>query len=208
MDKPDNNNYTDKNESVSISTDEILKGILKADTHILRHFYRKYYPGIWILVKQNGGSDEDADYVFQDSTIVIYRKLRDGDLEMNTSLDTYLYSISRAIWIQQLEKREIKLSNFSDSQPFVDVQVSIEDMAEEVERFKDYHRHFKSLSSDCQKILLLSHRKVPLEVITKKMDLPSTEDCQRKIRHCKDLLMNRIHFDNWLRDKGFEYHPN
>ena len=57
------------------SVEELLEGIRQHNTDVLKFIYRSYYPQIQHLVVTNSGNDDDAQDIYQDALIVIYKKI-------------------------------------------------------------------------------------------------------------------------------------
>jgi DNA-directed RNA polymerase specialized sigma24 family protein len=64
----------------SFSDEQILKGILRHDNLILQYIYKQYYYKINYFIKKNSGNEDDANDIFQEAIIIIYRKLKENDL--------------------------------------------------------------------------------------------------------------------------------
>jgi RNA polymerase sigma factor (sigma-70 family) len=182
-------------QMIHYTVEAILKGLKSNDNEVLNFIYRKYFPEIRFFVIKNSGSDEDAQDVFQEAIIIIYKKLRDGVLDLTCSFKTYLYSVCRIVWLKQLEKRKIKKDGFSDNQVFVDLQEGVDEMAEEQERYKLYQKHFQTLHVDCQTILKLFLEKVPLKEIANRMNINSEKYLKKRKFQCKEILVKRIQND-------------
>lgn len=180
---------------IHYTVEAILEGLKTNDNEVLNFIYRKYFPEIRFFVIKNSGSDEDAQDVFQEAIIIIYKKLRDGVLDLTCSFKTYLYSVCRIVWLKQLEKRKVKKDGFSDNQVFVDLQEGVDEMAEEQERFKLYQKHFQTLHVDCQTILKMFLKKVPLKQIAKEMGVQSEKYLKKRKYQCKEILTKRIQND-------------
>lgn len=137
-------------------TDEqILKGILRHDNLILQYIYKEFYYKVNLFVKNNSGNEDDANDVFQEAIIIIYRKLKENDLvlEKNT-FPSYLFSVSRFLWLRELEKQRVERQKISESLPFQH-DIYDDDLVELVKRNEEYslyQKHFMNLSTDCQKL--------------------------------------------------------
>lgn len=182
-------------QMIHYTVEAILKGLRTSDSEVLNFVYKKYFPEIRFFVIKNSGSDEDAQDVFQEAIIIIYKKLRDGVLDLSCSFKTYLYSVCRIVWLKQLEKRKIKKDGFSDNQVFVDLQEGVDEMAEEQERFKLYQKHFQTLHIDCQQIMKMFLDKVPLKEIASRMNIKSEKYLKKRKFQCKEILIKRIQND-------------
>lgn len=77
------------------SGEEIIQGILNRNEKIIYHIYVENYRIIKQLVKTNNGSDEDADDIFQDAIMVIYRKVKENNFNLYVAFSTYLYAVAK-----------------------------------------------------------------------------------------------------------------
>ena len=103
------------------TTLEISVGIKERDSVVLDFIYEKYFYQISAFIKKNSGSDEDAQDVYQDAILVIYQKLAKENLIIDSSFNTYLYSVCRLIWLKKLEKRKNEKTFFADSENFINI---------------------------------------------------------------------------------------
>ena len=180
-------------------TDEqIQKGILRHDNLILSYIYRQYFYKINAFVRKNSGSDEDVSDVFQEAIIIIYRKLKENEqLFSDRSFDVYLFSVCRFLWLKSLQKRKTEKEKINESLPF-NQEIYDDDLAQIVEkneRFLLYQKHFKNISSDCQKILQMFFEKVPVKQIAQMMGFKSEKYAKTRKYKCKELLIERIKQD-------------
>ena len=72
------------------------------------------------LVRANSGSSDDAKDVFQDALIIFHRKARSAEFVLSSSVSTYLFSIARNLWREELRRRNKSLTRWD-----------VEDMPEE-----------------------------------------------------------------------------
>lgn len=180
------------------SDEQILNGILRHDNLILQYIYKQYYYKVNMFVKRNSGTEDDANDVFQEAIIVIYRKLKESDLMFGTSsFQGYLFSVCRFLWLKQLESRRIEQEKINDSLPFQEdvYDDNLVELVDKNERYGLYQKHFKSLSTDCQKLMQLFFEKVPLSEIAKIMGYKGEKYAKKRKFNCKELLINRIKQD-------------
>ncbi|QIL76639.1 RNA polymerase sigma factor [Hymenobacter sp. HDW8] len=71
----------------------------------LTKLYRRAFPMVRRQVKQLGGTEQDAQDVFHDALVVFYEKAMGGTLVLTASASTYLVSVSRNLWRQELSRR-------------------------------------------------------------------------------------------------------
>ncbi len=180
------------------SDEQILKGILRHDNLILQYIYKEYYYKVSYFIKKNQGSEDDANDVFQEAIIVIYRKLKENDLIFaKSSFHGYLFSVCRFLWLKQLEKRRIEKEKLNDTLPYQEdlYDDSLVDIVEKNERYSLYQKHFKNLGTDCQKLLQLFFEKVPLKEIARIMGYKGEKYAKTRKYKCKELLITRIKQD-------------
>src|SRR5690554_6413543 len=165
------------------SDEQILKGILRHDNLVLQYIYKQYYFKVSAFIKKNSGTEDDANDVFQEAIIVIYRKLKESDL-MNGSgtFQSYLFSVCRYIWLKELEQKRNEQEKINDTSPFQDdiYDDNLIELVEKNERYGLYQKHFKSLSTDCQKLLQLFFEKVPLSEIARIMGYSSDKYAKKR----------------------------
>jgi RNA polymerase sigma factor (sigma-70 family) len=180
------------------SDDQIQKGILRHDNLILSYIYKQYFYKVNAFVRKNSGSDEDVNDVFQEAVIIIYRKLKENDLLFeNRSFEVYLFSVCRFLWLKNLQKRKTEKEKISESLPF-NSEIYDDDLSnivEKNERFLLYQKHFKNISSDCQKVLQMFFEKVPVRQIAQLMGYKSEKYTKTRKYKCKELLIERIKQD-------------
>ena len=179
-------NYTDE---------QILKGILRHDNLVLQYIYKKFYYKVNLFVKNNSGDEDDANDVFQEAIIIIYRKLKENDLVLEkNAFSNYLFSVSRFLWLRELEKQRVERQRISESLPFLEEIYDDEliDLVKRNEEYSLYQKHFMNLSTDCQKLLQLFFEKVPLAEIAKIMGYKGENYAKTRKYKCKELLVNRI----------------
>ena len=106
-------------------------------------------------IRANQGSSEDARDIFQEVLLVIFRRVRSGSFTLTCSLGTYLYSVSKLLWLKELRKRKRFSDQPADWEAYTDEEQDVIQMAEYNERQRIYRRHFEQLSEACRKVLAL-----------------------------------------------------
>lgn len=182
---------------IEYSNVELLNGILRNDTIVLQFIFKNFYSNINFFIKKNNGDEDDANDVFQEAIIIIYRKLKANTLVLDCSFDTYLYSICRLLWLKELEKRKVEKENIKDNHEFNDeiYDDGLELVIDLNERYKLYQKHFALLGKDCQKILQLYFDKVPLKNIADMMGFKSEHYAKKRKFSCKEYLIKSIKQD-------------
>ena len=174
------------------SEEAIVEGLRDKDHEIIRFLYRNYFDSIQGLILKNSGNTEDAEDIFQDALIVVYKKIRDNELKLSCSLKTYLYAISRNLWLQKLQNKQNKNTEFVDIADENEEPFELNENFVEHEKYNLYQKHFIKLSEDCQRVLKLFLKKVSLKEITKIMNFNSVDYTKTRKYLCKKTLKERI----------------
>jgi RNA polymerase sigma factor (sigma-70 family) len=93
--------------SESLTDDELIANLLQnreMDASI-RFLYRAHYEMLGHYVVQNSGRWEDAEDVFQEVIIAFVNLVKAGKFRGEASIKTFLYSLNRNIWLNELKKR-------------------------------------------------------------------------------------------------------
>ncbi|HZI00728.1 MAG TPA: sigma-70 family RNA polymerase sigma factor [Flavisolibacter sp.] len=85
-----------------ISDDNLLDKLRKEESASYKLLYQFYFPSTANYIKQNSGSDQDAEDNFQETIIILLNKVRQPDFVLTSSLKTYLFSISKNLWLKKI----------------------------------------------------------------------------------------------------------
>jgi RNA polymerase sigma factor (sigma-70 family) len=179
---------------IHYSDEAILEGLRLRSDYIINFIYKEFFPLIKFLVTENGGADEDAEDIFQDGIIILYNKISLNQLVLSSSFKTYMYSICRNLWLQKLNKRKAIYEKLSDVEEFIDLPQDMlqEASIEEAEMHRIIQIHFLSLPEDCQKVLKLFIKNVPLREIAGIMGFKTENYAKTRKYLCKEDLKKRI----------------
>ena len=147
-------------------------------------------------MKKNSGDNDDANDVFQEAVIVIYRKLKANELVLNCAFETYLFSVCKYLWFKQLDRQKAERDMIQDSSSYEnEYDHDFMDAADKNERFKLYQKHFQMLGTDCQKLLQLFFDKISLKQIAQIMGFTSEKYVKKRKFKCKEYLVTSIKQD-------------
>ncbi len=81
-----------------------LRGNREMDKAV-RFLYRQYFDVLSIYTMQNSGSEQDAEDVFQEVVVSFIELVNQNKFRGESSIKTFLYSLNRHIWLNELKKR-------------------------------------------------------------------------------------------------------
>jgi RNA polymerase sigma factor (sigma-70 family) len=180
-----------------LSDDEIILGLRKRDNRVLQYIYDSHFGAVNNLIINNNGSDDDAEDIFQEALIIVFKRLRENaDFELTSAFGTYIYSIARLLWLKKLrEERKMEITELDrEMEEYIEFEEPPPIQDKDL-RFAIYQRNLKRIPEDCQKILTLTARNISSKEIAEQLGFRS-ESYVRKRRHfCKEFLVNRIKED-------------
>jgi RNA polymerase sigma factor (sigma-70 family) len=173
-----------------ISDITIIEGVRLQDDKILNWLYDNYLQPVKHHVLKNSGSNEDVSDVFQDSIIVLYNQITEGNLKLTSDLKGYFFGIARNVWSSHLRKKKRTTE--------LDIDISDEDDTDEKGDLvleKIISRAFQKLKPDQQLILSLFSDGHSYEEIASKMNLKNEMYARRKKYLCKEALLDLVKED-------------
>jgi RNA polymerase sigma factor (sigma-70 family) len=134
--------------------DQKIIELIKSQKHskVFTTLY-KYFPVVKKMILANGGRSEDAEDIYQEALIVFYKKAGADDFKLTSSINTYLYSICRFMWKDELRKKQKQ--NFVDIEKETIDEVEFVGEIEKENQFKLAEKAVYELSGRCKELLLL-----------------------------------------------------
>lgn len=172
--------------------EELVKGIRNHQTDILEYIYQHYFPLTEGYIIHHHGTREQAKDVFQEAMIILYKRIRSGDLELTCKFGTYLYAICKNIWIQERKKYLLHSEKLRQHPLMVHDPGAERDPLLENHLSELFHRHFNDLSEDCRKILRMYFNNFTIEEIRAKMNYKNIHHAADRKYRCKKSLIKRI----------------
>jgi RNA polymerase sigma factor (sigma-70 family) len=83
-----------------------------------------YLPVVKKFVQKNNGTKQEAEDVFQEGLMIFCKKLANVNFELRCSINTYLYSVCKLLWLDELKKKNKQIKN--DFLPLEDKYLSEE----------------------------------------------------------------------------------
>ena len=102
----------------NLTEQALIRGLSVNDKSAVEIIYSDNYGVIQNLILNNNGSEEDAKDIFQEALIVLYEKSKSVEFELNCQIKTYLYSISKRLWLKRLQKNsryELQSNGFEET---------------------------------------------------------------------------------------------
>ena len=110
----------------NLKEQELIKGLAVNDKSAIETIYTDNYGMIQSLVLNNNGTEDDAKDIFQEALIVLYEKAKSVGFELNCQVKTYLYSVSKRLWLKRLQKNsryELQSNGLEETTVYVEEDI-------------------------------------------------------------------------------------
>jgi len=148
---------------------EIFDGIRREDSRVLHMVYHDCFPSVRHFIRQNHGTDYDAQDVFQDAMVVVFLKVKNTPPELTSTFSTYLFSIAKYLWYKELRRRNRTDPRIIDPDKLIDYEQNFLRDYIRMEKRKLVMEHYYEMGESCRKLLSLFIQNTPVERITKIM---------------------------------------
>lgn len=130
----------------------LLEGLVLNDRKAIETIYRQHFNMVQALVVNNSGNVDDARDIFQESLIVLYEKVSSGSFELNCLLKTYIYSVSRRLWLKRLAQQS-RYTLSGDHEEHVPVEDDTEEHERRDQEFQMMEKAFSAMGEPCKSLL-------------------------------------------------------
>ncbi len=166
----------------------------------LKQLYNLSFDSVKNYVLRNSGTLEDAKDIFQDGVTAFYYELLNDKFREEASLNTYLFSICKNLWLLKL-RRQVKqlmvtmdgIENISDEWASKELDVS---------KVKEL---INNLKKDCQTLLIgFYYEQKSMRELMELFDLGSEQVARTKKLRCMSNLIELVKqkgltFESFLR---------
>ncbi len=180
---------------------ELITGLQENKEEAFSFLYDRVYPSVQHYIIRNAGNKQDAEDIFQETTIVLLQKLRVGDILLTASLKTFFFSISRNLWLKKIRdtKKTVELSPMEEALFEEDPFIIQEYMEAEAKRIGWLRTLLDNLTNQCLVMLTKFYlTKDYSKSIYKELGYKNTHSFQNQKYKClqklkKAALNNPVH---------------
>jgi RNA polymerase sigma factor (sigma-70 family) len=131
----------------------LLVGLAQNDRLAIETLYQQHYKMVQSLVINNQGTLDDARDIFQEAMIVLYEKSRSGSFELNCQIKTYVYSVSRRLWLKRLQQLQKYAPEINGLDEIVPVEEEVEAAEKRNADFQLMEKAMMNLGEPCKSLL-------------------------------------------------------
>lgn len=175
----------------------LLKGLAAGDRKVIEGIYKDHFNMIQSLIVNNNGSSEDAQDIFQEAMVVLYEKVRTGSFELNCQLKTYLYSVSKRLWLKRLQQNNRLLSQEIDPNTTIQVEEEIATHEKRDAEFELMSQAIQRLGEPCKSLLEAYYlRKMNMQDIALQFGYTNADNAKNQKYKCL-IRLKKLFFSEY-----------
>ncbi|MCY7359189.1 MAG: sigma-70 family RNA polymerase sigma factor [Rudanella sp.] len=180
---------------------DLLEGLENGSDAALNQLYNRHFPMVLQLILSNNGSEDDAKDIFQEALVVLYEHVQAGTFVLNAQLKTYLYSVSRRLWLKQLARKGRYSTLGPDDLMESDALVTVDNDLIEHERRDSQFDHMTTslgkLGEPCRTLLEDFYiRHLSMQDITEKFGYTNADNAKTQKYKCL-MRLKRLFFSDY-----------
>ena len=153
----------------------------------------KHFAMMRKMILSKGGNTEDAEDIFQEALIIFCRKAKEPGFELTAQLSTYLFSICRFLWKDELKRRKPFRVIDLETGFKQDEEKVMEELIENETKAKLAEKVLNELGERCRELLLLFYKEgFKLKDIASRMGYNSENTAKNQKYKCLEGAKNRL----------------
>ena len=160
----------------------------------IKSIYREYFESLAWIVKNNSGSQQDAEDIFQEVLVSFIGLVEQDKFRGDSSVKTFLFSMMKNTWLNELKKRgrselrELKYEKAKDSE-----EIDVSHLIAVREDRQQVMNIVEQLGESCRKILVMFYYdNLSMKEILDKMDYENEQVVRNKKYKCLKQLEQMI----------------
>ena len=164
---------------------ELLEALARKEKDAIEGIYREHYHMIQSMVINNSGSSDDAADIFQETMIVLFEKAKTEGLELSCQLKTFIYSISRRLWLKKLQVSSRIITSDHAQEEIVSVEEDIEVHEKRQAEFQMMEMAMGKIGEPCKSLLEAYYiQKKPMQQIASDFGYTNADNAKTQKYKC------------------------
>ncbi|MFL0684873.1 MAG: RNA polymerase sigma factor [Algoriphagus aquaeductus] len=169
----------------------------------ISQLYSQHYGMLEHLILTNSGQAEDAADIIQEAMLVVVKMIRNEKFRGESSLKSFLYSICKNLWINELRKRKSNLyRNEQYENEKSQIDLSVVEEIQQMENLRFVMNLFETLGEKCKQVLTLFYfEELSMRDICEKLAFSSEQVLRNKKYKCLQSLIQQVQSSTSLSEK-------
>ena len=178
----------------------LLQGLAASDRKAVETIYRENYNMVQTLIINNNGSADDAKDIFQEAIIVLFEKARSGGFELNCQIKTFVYSVSRRLWLKRLQQQNRYTSAGDNIEAVVPVEEELNAHEQRNAEFEMMEKAINHLGEPCKSLLEAYYlQKQTMQSIAASFGYTNADNAKNQKYKCL-MRLKKIFFSHYKND--------
>ncbi len=185
-----------KEESAARQEEQILVKVREGNNEAAARLYRMNYPAVFHFVVRNHGDEDEAAEIYQQAFVILFEKLQDPMFRLHSSAGTFLYAVSRNLWLASLKERRRFIADASEEiiGAGSDEDQVMQQVLSQERDFNAMEQSLDMLGEPCRTLLkLFYHESMSMEQIAENMGYTNADNAKNQKYKC--LMRLRRIFD-------------
>lgn len=145
------------------------------------------------MILFNNGNTQDGEDMYQEAIIVMDKNIRDGNFRTEGSLESYLFSIGKFLWMNQLRKKKLVLKEKFYDHELIGQGIEPDHLMMNDQRKSLLKDLLSRLGQRCQDILALWQLSYSMEEIASQLGLHDASTARKAKYDCQQQLIKLVH---------------
>jgi RNA polymerase sigma factor (sigma-70 family) len=180
---------TDFRNSVYYFDELIIAEIRKKSEVALKELYKTHFPMVVHLICSNSGTEQEAKDIFQEAVIAFYERVLQPDFVLTCKIKTYLYAVSRRLWLKRLNEKKRFHGHIEETESFLRVDEEMGTIEELELQYLKMNQAMEGLREPCLGIMkdfyVHNHS---METISTKYNYTNAENAKNQKYKCLQRL--------------------
>lgn len=179
---------------------DLHKAILQGkDDQVLDYLYKNVLPKVKSYIINNSGNKQEADDIFQDAVISLYKKIKTNELLEVENVEGYLYLICKNLWINRTSKLN-KNTQLDALNEFEETSGDALYTIIEDEKRNAFEKLFEKVGERCKELLVnVIYNQMSMDEIAEKLNFVNANAAKTHHYRCKQKLVELIENDSILK---------
>lgn len=175
--------------------DWLISELRSGNGAALGRVYESHYPMVQRMVVANSGTEQEAKDVYQEAVIHFYERVQQADFELTCKVKTYIYAVSRRLWLKRLWEKKRYHGKIEETESFLSVDEELEDLERKEQHYEKMSVAIEQLGEPCRTLLEDFYMgNLTMEQISEKFGYTNADNAKNQKYKCLQRL-KKIFFD-------------
>lgn len=140
---------------------QLLAGLAEGNNKMIQIIYNQYHSVFTKWLITNGGNEDDANDIFQETILVLYQKSKNIDFCLTCSIGTYLFSVGKRLWYKKIHQSNktntvsILYDDHEEISEIYAVDEAIDELKAQEFKYEQLSDAMQKLGEPCSKLIEL-----------------------------------------------------